>query len=244
VAVFRRRRSRDDIRRLLNDPRVEDTFHIDRDALRIQIDRPGLSPGIRALLESDHLDEISLILTLAAIGFAWCARRLFVLVASTLATSITSVVRPAFDLGQNASPSRGELAIGVAMGILFLIPLLPYGPYELEFVQNSILANQVFYNELFHGRWMYWLNNLGFGTPMPLGVPLMFHPGIRTAGRIHFTARHDDDRLARADGSHGRLFPAASRGSRYSTVRAAAVVDRLARGFSAVDLLLLPDGLD
>ena len=174
---FVRKRSRDDIRRLLSDPRVEDTAHIDRDALRVEIDRPELSPRVRALLESDHLDEISLILTLAALGFAWCARRLFVLIVSTLATSVASVVLPAFHpLRQPASPSRGELAIGVAMGILFLIPLLPYGPYELEFVQNSILANQVFYSELFDGRWMYWLNNLGFGTPMPLGVLLSFHP--------------------------------------------------------------------
>jgi hypothetical protein len=62
------------------------------------------------------------------------------------------------------------------MGILFLIPLLPYGPYELEDVQHTILPNQVFYTELFHGRWIYWLNNLGFGAPMPLGIPLMFHP--------------------------------------------------------------------
>src|SRR5262249_2587030 len=61
-------------------------------------------------------------------------------------------------------------------GILFLSPLLAYGPYELEFVQNSILPNQVFYRELFHGRWIYWLNNLGFGVPMPFGIPLMFHP--------------------------------------------------------------------
>ncbi len=174
---FVRKRSRDDIRRLLGDPRVEDTFHIDRDALRIQIDRPDLSPRMRALLESDHLDDISLILTLAAIYFAWRARRLFVLIVSTLAASVGSVVRPAFDpRRQRASPSWRELAIGGAMGILFLIPLLPYGPYELEDVQHTILPNQVFYTELFHGRWIYWLNNLGFGAPMPLGIPLMFHP--------------------------------------------------------------------
>ena len=174
---FLRKRSRQDIARLLGDRRVEDTFHIDRQALRIQIDRPDLSPRARALLESDHLDEVSLLLLLAAIVFAWCARRLLLTVASTIARAVASVVIPPFDpRRQRASPSRGELATGVAMGILFLIPLLPYGPYELEFVQNSILPNQIFYSELFHGRWMYWLNNLGFGTPMPLGVPLMFHP--------------------------------------------------------------------
>ena len=173
---FVSKRSRDDIRRLLIDRRVEDTFHVDRDALRVQIDRPDLSPRMRAVLESDHLDEISFILILAAIGFAWCARRLFLLVVSTVATAVASVVRPAFDLRRpHAPPSRRELAIGLAMGLLFLIPLLAYGPYELEDVQNTILPNQVFYSELFHGRWTYWLNNLGFGAPMP-GVPLMFHP--------------------------------------------------------------------
>ena len=174
---FVRKRSPDDIRRLLRDPRVEDTFHIDRDELRVQIDRPELSPWMRALLESDHLDEISLVLMLAAIVFAWYARRLLVLVVSRLVTSVASIVLPAFDRRrQPAFVSRGELAIGIAMGVLFLIPLLPYGPYELEDVQNTILPNQIFYSELFHGRWMYWLNDLGFGAPMPLGVQLMFHP--------------------------------------------------------------------
>jgi hypothetical protein len=170
---FLGRRSHQDIARLLGDRRVEDTFHIDRDALIVQIDRPDLSPRARALLESDHLDEISLILTFAAIVFVWCARRLLIAVAYLSARAVAQ----AFDRRtERTYPPWLELAIGVAMGVLFLIPLLAYGPYELEFVQNSILPNQVFYSELFHGRWMYWLNNLGFGAPMPLGVPLMFHP--------------------------------------------------------------------
>jgi hypothetical protein len=33
------------------------------------------------------------------------------------------------------------------------VPLLMYGPYEEEIVQATIMPNQVFYNELFHGRW-------------------------------------------------------------------------------------------
>ena len=170
---FLPKRSRNDIRRLLSDRRIEDTFHIDREALRVQIDRPDLSPRARALLESDRLDEVSIFLIFASIVFAWCARRLLIAVVSVSASTIATV----FDRRRERTyPTWLELAIGAAMGILFLIPLLPYGPYELEFVQNSILPNQVFYRELFHGRWMYWLNNLGFGAPMPLGVPLMFHP--------------------------------------------------------------------
>jgi hypothetical protein len=170
---FLGKRSRQDIARLLSDRRIEDTFHIDREALRIQIDRPDLSPRARALLESDRLDEISIFLIFASIVFAWCARRLLIAVVYVSASTIAKV----FDRRRERTyPTWLELAIGVAMGILFLIPLLPYGPYELEDVQNTILPNQVFYSELFHGRWMYWLNNLGFGAPMPLGVPLMFHP--------------------------------------------------------------------
>jgi len=170
---FLPKRSRNDIRRLLSDRRIEDTFHIDREALRVQIDRPDLSRRARALLESDHLDEISILLTLVSLVFAWRARRLLIAVVYLSACAVAQV----FDRGaERTCPTWLELGTGVAIGILFLIPLLAYGPYELEFVQNSILPNQVFYSELFHGRWMYWLNNLGFGAPMPLGVPLMFHP--------------------------------------------------------------------
>jgi len=41
-----------------------------------QLDRPDVSPLVRTALESDHLDEISLVLTFSAIVFAWCARPL------------------------------------------------------------------------------------------------------------------------------------------------------------------------
>jgi hypothetical protein len=183
---FVRKRSRDDIRRLISDRRVEDTDHIDRAALRVQIDRPELSPPLRALLESDRLDEVSVILTLAAIGFVWCARRLLGAIVSSIAASVAAVVIPAFDSRmERPSLSRRELATGIGMAALFLAPLIPYGPYELEFVQNSILSNQLFYSELFHGRWLYWFNNLGFGTPMPFGV-LLVHPVL--APLVAFTS--------------------------------------------------------
>jgi len=48
--------------------------------------------------------------------------------------------------------------------------------FPSEIVQATIMPNQVFYRALFRGQWLYWLNNLGFGSPMPLGDPLMFHP--------------------------------------------------------------------
>ena len=172
-----KRRSHENIERLIKDPRIEDTFHIDRAALQVQLDRPDLSPRVRTLLESDRLGEISLVLSLVATGFGWWSRWALVSLIRKLARSFASI----FD-GASASthdrvlPGVRELTAAIALGVLFLIPLLIYGPYEDEIVQATILPNQVFYKELFHGRWTYWLNNLGFGAPMPLGDPLMFHP--------------------------------------------------------------------
>src|SRR5262249_41095743 len=68
---FVRKRSRADIQQLVTDPRVEDTFHIDRAAFRVRLDRPDLSPFARAWLESDRLGQISLTLALATALVTW-----------------------------------------------------------------------------------------------------------------------------------------------------------------------------
>jgi len=174
---FLRKRSRQDIERLLTDPRVEDTFHIDRAAFRVQLDRPEMSPRLRTLLESDYVDEISLVLAAVATFLLWRSRRAVVTFIRKFAAFIAAIVnRVSESQRERMLPSRGELSIAIGSGILFLVPLLIYGPYEEEIVQATIMPNQVFLKELFHGRWIYWLNNLGFGAPMPLGDPLIFHP--------------------------------------------------------------------
>jgi hypothetical protein len=174
---FLRKRSREDIERLLGDPRVEDTFHIDRAAFRVQLDRPEMSPRLRTLLESDHADEISLVLALVATFLLWRSRRALVMFVHKVTTFIASLVTGVSDSGrERVLPSGRELTVAIAFGILFLLPLLTYGPFEEEIVQATIMPNQVFLKELVHGHWIYWLNNLGFGAPMPLGDPLMFHP--------------------------------------------------------------------
>ena len=174
---FLRKRSGENIEQLLKDRRVEDTFHIDRTTLRVQIDKPDLSPRFRTWLESDRLGEISLFLAIVATAFSWYARARLLPALHRTADSFAWLVAKAFDpRRENVRPTARELTIATAFGILFLIPLLLYGPYEEEIVQATVLPNQVFYKELFHGRWIYWLNDLGFGAPMPLGDPLMFHP--------------------------------------------------------------------
>ena len=174
---FLRQRSSEDVERIVRDVRIEDTFHIDRAAFRVQLDRPDMSPRLRLLLESDHVDEISLVLAVIATFLLWRSKRVLLRVIKAWGASITSfVTRVSDSQRERALPSRGELTLGIGLGLLFLVPLLMYGPYEEEIVQATIMPNQVFYSELFHGRWIYWLNNLGFGAPMPLGDPLMFHP--------------------------------------------------------------------
>lgn len=72
---FLSRRSAGDVERIIRDPRVEDTFHIDRAAFRVQLDRAGLSPNVRRWLESDRLGQIGLAVALAAALMMWGLRR-------------------------------------------------------------------------------------------------------------------------------------------------------------------------
>ena len=85
---FLRRRSRTAIQRLISNPRVEDTFHIDRATLQVQLDRADLSPRLRTWLESDRLGQISLAL---AVGTSVATWWLWVPLASIRAAVRTSV---------------------------------------------------------------------------------------------------------------------------------------------------------
>jgi hypothetical protein len=43
-------------------------------------------------------------------------------------------------------------------------------------VWATIFPNQLHYQALARGEWLFWLNDLGFGTPLPIGDPFAFHP--------------------------------------------------------------------
>jgi hypothetical protein len=179
-------RSRDNIRSLVSNPLVEDTAHIDRVLFRVRLDWPGRSAWLRALAETDRLPLIAVALT--AIGIAATGRSRQVarrVMAPPLASprSMWRVMRHArrnlqhgLSGGDRAGLTRGELAAGIGLGLLFLLPLLTYGPYEEEIVQATVFPNQMFYRALFQGSWLVWLNGIGFGTPFPFGDPFMFHP--------------------------------------------------------------------
>ncbi len=72
--------------------------------------------------------------------------------------------------------ARWETVAGLALGLLFLRPLLIYGPFDVEESGLGIFSSQLFYRNIFAGHWPFWLNDLGFGTPMPIGQRFDFHP--------------------------------------------------------------------
>jgi hypothetical protein len=69
-----------------------------------------------------------------------------------------------------------EVAAGFAIGVVLLAPLLAYGPTDDEELGLGVFSSQIFYRAVFNGHWPFWFNNLGFGTPMPIGQRLDFHP--------------------------------------------------------------------
>jgi len=180
------------IRALLKNPAVEDTAHIDRERLRVEIDRPELSEWFRQLVQDESLPAISRVLANIALAFFACAVvlvwwgrhqiRAALTYARVLLVRIWAIVEPrAARIGsffdQPAEPlRRNELIAGLLLGLVFLAPLLIFGPGDDEEVGLGYFSSQIYYRELLHGRWLYWFNDLGFGTPMPLGQRFDFHP--------------------------------------------------------------------
>ena len=70
------------------------------------------------------------------------------------------------------------------LGLAVLAPLLLCGPSDDEEVGLGVFSSQVFYRALFAGHWNFWSNDLGFGTPMPIGQRLDFHPAFALASLV------------------------------------------------------------
>ena len=152
---------------LLRSPLVEDTSHIDRARLRVALDQPGLHPQVRELLEREWLPYGSWLLALVGVGLVWAAR-----------SSVAETPKALSAIAQRvqALTVRQEVVICVGLCVLFLAPILWDGPSDDEEAALGLFSSQIYYRDLLHGRWSYWLTNLGFGTPMPLGHRLDFHP--------------------------------------------------------------------
>lgn len=69
-----RDRSRNNIKRLVSNPLVEDTAHIDRARFVVELDRPDLPSWLRSLEETGRILPLTLFLSLVGGGAVWGAR--------------------------------------------------------------------------------------------------------------------------------------------------------------------------
>ena len=167
------------------------------------IDQPGLPAWLREVLEREWALPVGLLLLLIAAVPAWVARRQIAAAPRDLrhvsqaalrmaraaagavgARTRAVVVMPAVG-AERRPPVPGlqwtEVAAGLVMGVVLLAPLLAYAPTDAEELGLGMFSSQIFYRALFDGRWPFWLNDLGFGTPMPIGHRLDFHPVFAVA---------------------------------------------------------------
>jgi hypothetical protein len=166
------RRAPADIGRIVSHPLVSDTHHIDRRGLRVELDRPGMNRWLLALLETDRTPLVSWGLVACGLLPLWWARRGLPL----LAADAEQVFGTAAADRRTAPIGRAEIAVAAALAAAFLAPLLLFGPFDDEEIGLGIFSSQVYYRAMFDGRWPFWLDSLGFGTPMPIGQRLDFHP--------------------------------------------------------------------
>jgi hypothetical protein len=66
--------------------------------------------------------------------------------------------------------------------------ILACGPRDNEEYALGVFSTQWHLRELAEGRWSYWLNDLGFGTPMPLGHRLDFNPAFALGALVSLRA--------------------------------------------------------
>ena len=179
---------------LVQSPLVEDTFHIDRNALRVVLDQPGLHPWVVELIRREWLPYVSWLLVVIGLVLAWSARSSAWAIVGRGTRRIRAAVLDGPDGVEATAGSfetlstRQETAIGLGLCLLFLVPLLLYGPTEDEEVSLGMFSSQIYYRDMLHGRWSYWFAHLGFGTPMPIGHRLDFHPVFALGSLISLRA--------------------------------------------------------
>jgi hypothetical protein len=168
---------------IVQSPLIEDTAHIDRQEFRITLDLPHVQPWFRELVERERLPYVSWLLAAIGVLLMWSARSGVWAAVLVLARGFRSAA-PLTPSGLKALANRlerledrQEKKISLALCLVFLVPLLVYGPIDDEEGALGLFSGLVYYRELLlHGRWSYWFADLGFGTPMPLGHRLDFHP--------------------------------------------------------------------
>jgi hypothetical protein len=83
---------------------------------------------------------------------------------------------------------RYEYVAGAAISLAFLTPLMVWGPFDTEETALGIFSSQVHYAHLLRGEWLYWFDDLGFGTPLPIGHRLDAHPAMALTAMLSLRA--------------------------------------------------------
>jgi hypothetical protein len=177
---FLRKRSHADIRRLVTDPRIEDTYHIDRTLFRVQLDRPDLPSLARAWLETDRLGQISLALASIAALITWWswsswAAMLLALRRFTYRRA-TSIEEQAWSTSLAAWRAPGWAVVLAIVWAVIVIPYVAVGPPDFEEYFTGVASTQVAVNAIAHGAWPFWSLDFGLGAPQPLRYHFIFHP--------------------------------------------------------------------
>ena len=171
-------RSHQTVQRLLSNPLVEDTHHIDRPSFRVGLDRPDLPANLRTLAEDGWLAWLATLLVCGAIVALWSVRRELVNAAGWLAVDGARLVTT---LRAPPTPTISRrLLVGVAVVTAGAVPLGVDGrPDEAAFVHlyeaTSILAGDLPYLDFFE-----------WGAPLPalLSAVAQWVVGYRVIGEL------------------------------------------------------------
>lgn len=59
---------------------------------------------------------------------------------------------------------------------LFLVPMAMHGPQDREDQYTTVLSALIHWQHIWQGRYLFWYDGLGLGTPLPLGHDFDLHP--------------------------------------------------------------------
>ena len=165
--------SRANVEALVRHGSVADTHKIDRVAFEVEDRVPFFDTLARAAM----LGIGASVLLWLGIGLWRIVGRLSRRFTAALLSAVErfSVLDPQA-ASLDRAVGRWEPLILALVAARFLTPLLIYGPYDNEESGLGFFSSQVYYRDLFAGRWRFWLNDLGFGTPLPIGQRFDFHP--------------------------------------------------------------------
>ena len=175
-------RSRENLGQLVSHPNIEDTHHIDRAALRLQLDEPGLPAWLRTLIETGRLPWASLLFGLAGVVFLWSYRRqavswarAFRLSSAAAALSTATGWNSARFRRWREGPSLAWVLLTAAAVFLSLGFTVGRNWDEEEF-RFTILNSLVYARAVMAGQSPWWVFQAGLGQPLALTQTYLLHP--------------------------------------------------------------------